>query len=280
MHQIRVHLQWLGHPIVNDPIYNHPAWKQTPQESVAGDQSNIERVISEIVRTNYSSELEGIARKPLTDTGSAKDSDTLATHDVEEAIDSSHRQHQATPTITEQKPHSDTKTCAEDLASFDITATHDTEQAFPGLCTHDAAEQESDSCCITSSTINSVTCNEQSQTVLSSSECPVTVHSTDVDSVSEERVEQSAILASCVENTKESENATVDPDCSECKLDRPDPSPSDLLMFLHALSYKVDHYSYNCTMSTFACWPPFRVMAGNSPPLFQTGLNLTGAVTS
>lgn len=26
MHQIRVHLQWLGHPIVNDPLYCHPAW--------------------------------------------------------------------------------------------------------------------------------------------------------------------------------------------------------------------------------------------------------------
>jgi 23S rRNA-/tRNA-specific pseudouridylate synthase len=26
MHQIRVHLQWLGYPIVDDPIYNHDAW--------------------------------------------------------------------------------------------------------------------------------------------------------------------------------------------------------------------------------------------------------------
>uniref|UniRef100_H2Z6U9 Pseudouridine synthase RsuA/RluA-like domain-containing protein n=1 Tax=Ciona savignyi TaxID=51511 RepID=H2Z6U9_CIOSA len=25
-HQIRVHLQYLGYPILNDPIYNHPAW--------------------------------------------------------------------------------------------------------------------------------------------------------------------------------------------------------------------------------------------------------------
>nr|XP_002128102.1 RNA pseudouridylate synthase domain-containing protein 2 isoform X2 [Ciona intestinalis] len=25
-HQIRVHLQYLGFPIINDPIYNHPAW--------------------------------------------------------------------------------------------------------------------------------------------------------------------------------------------------------------------------------------------------------------
>lgn len=23
MHQIRVHLQWLGYPIIGDPIYNH-----------------------------------------------------------------------------------------------------------------------------------------------------------------------------------------------------------------------------------------------------------------
>ncbi|CAB3995868.1 RNA pseudouridylate synthase domain-containing 2 [Paramuricea clavata] len=26
MHQIRVHLQWLGYPIVDDPIYNHDSW--------------------------------------------------------------------------------------------------------------------------------------------------------------------------------------------------------------------------------------------------------------
>ncbi|XP_028409988.1 RNA pseudouridylate synthase domain-containing protein 2-like [Dendronephthya gigantea] len=26
MHQIRVHLQWLGYPIIDDPIYNHEAW--------------------------------------------------------------------------------------------------------------------------------------------------------------------------------------------------------------------------------------------------------------
>lgn len=34
MHQIRVHLQWLGHPIVNDPIYNHEAWG--PRKGKAG----------------------------------------------------------------------------------------------------------------------------------------------------------------------------------------------------------------------------------------------------
>merc|ERR1712136_723239 len=46
MHQIRVHLQWLGHPIVNDPIYNHPtAWETNKREN------DIDDVILELIRT-------------------------------------------------------------------------------------------------------------------------------------------------------------------------------------------------------------------------------------
>ena len=26
MHQIRVHLQYLGHPVMNDPLYTGPVW--------------------------------------------------------------------------------------------------------------------------------------------------------------------------------------------------------------------------------------------------------------
>lgn len=32
-HQIRVHLQFLGYPILNDPIYNHPIFKELPPQS-------------------------------------------------------------------------------------------------------------------------------------------------------------------------------------------------------------------------------------------------------
>ena len=34
MHQIRVHLQWLGYPIIDDPIYNHKAWG--PKRGIGG----------------------------------------------------------------------------------------------------------------------------------------------------------------------------------------------------------------------------------------------------
>lgn len=31
-HQIRIHAQWLGHPISNDPIYASPMWEKYPQQ--------------------------------------------------------------------------------------------------------------------------------------------------------------------------------------------------------------------------------------------------------
>ena len=34
-------------------------------------------------------------------------------------------------------------------------------------------------------------------------------------------------------------DTSFDPDCTECHLCRPDPSPRDLVMYLHAISYKV-----------------------------------------
>jgi hypothetical protein len=35
MHQIRVHLQYLGHPVINDPLYNHPVFG--PAKGRGGD---------------------------------------------------------------------------------------------------------------------------------------------------------------------------------------------------------------------------------------------------
>lgn len=46
---------------------------------------------------------------------------------------------------------------------------------------------------------------------------------------------------STVEVGKEREASSYDPDCTECKTVHPDPTPSELMMYLHALSYKVLH---------------------------------------
>ena len=49
------------------------------------------------------------------------------------------------------------------------------------------------------------------------------------------------VVESSVEEVGSSEEMEgyFDPDCTECQLSRPDPSPQDLVMYLHAMSYKV-----------------------------------------
>lgn len=37
-HQIRVHAQWLGHPISNDPLYHHPVWSTVDRDILATAQ--------------------------------------------------------------------------------------------------------------------------------------------------------------------------------------------------------------------------------------------------
>ncbi len=193
MHQIRVHLQWLGYPIVNDPIYNHPAWKQHPLSSNSGDQSNIERVISEIVRTNYSSQ---VTEKKQEKVPSKCDS----TQDILPG--------EATETESFRDSH-DGPTTGDKLSSVPRQSSpcsaFGTSLSCPGDIKgslDETVEEHSDNSLSTEQTI-----------MASSSAKPV------VDDV-------------CT-------NDGVDPDCSECGLERSDPSPADLLMYLHALSYKV-----------------------------------------
>eukprot|EP00049_Salpingoeca_infusionum_P020377 m.363968 g.363968 ORF g.363968 m.363968 type:complete len:499 (+) comp24905_c0_seq1:66-1562(+) len=44
MHQIRVHLLHLGHPIVNDPIYNNPIWMEEKKQTLASASSKKEAI--------------------------------------------------------------------------------------------------------------------------------------------------------------------------------------------------------------------------------------------
>lgn len=50
MHQIRVHLQYLGYPIVNDPLYNHTVFGPTKGKGGdIGDKTN-EQLIQELIK--------------------------------------------------------------------------------------------------------------------------------------------------------------------------------------------------------------------------------------
>jgi len=50
-HQIRIHLQWLGYPIVNDPLYNTPAWG--PHTGKGGDWGKTDEQLLKDLTTHH-----------------------------------------------------------------------------------------------------------------------------------------------------------------------------------------------------------------------------------
>ena len=211
MHQIRVHLQWLGHPIVNDPIYNHPAWRQPPDSLGTGNQTNIERIISEIVRTNYSSE----APERATQTEMSSAEDTVESHSVQKCKVS----------VTDLEISRDGQ-----ITRF----SHNQQGSASGASLNSARDAEG-------STNESVAVDDGGD-----------------NEATEEQTDTEASVAptsTCAAVGGTQTDSSVDADCSECHMFRPDPSPSDLLMYLHALSYKVG--SYTCMSHTSLPSPSF-----------------------
>ncbi|XP_009985778.1 PREDICTED: RNA pseudouridylate synthase domain-containing protein 2, partial [Tauraco erythrolophus] len=155
-HQIRVHLQFLGHPIVNDPIYNMEAWG--PDRGKGG---KIDKTDEELLK----------------------------------ALVEEHRSKQ----------------------SLDIL----------GISEED---------------LNSDAENKVSA-------CPPSSDS------SLETLGKTTELGSCEKQegqTEQKSSEEKDPLCVECKITRRDPSPRELVMYLHALRYKGAEFEYCSKMPEWA----------------------------
>ncbi|KAL8169393.1 UNVERIFIED_CONTAM: RNA pseudouridylate synthase domain containing protein 2 [Gekko kuhli] len=181
-HQIRVHLQFLGYPIINDPIYNAGVWGPAK-----GKGGNINKTDEELLWA-------------LVEEHISKESGAIL--DIAE----------------------------EDLKSI----VGDKEHGSPGNCVKPAQI----------SAINTNSCRTE-----------------------ESESENEGGTSACTRNSAlqlqahESENGEtctnehqVEKDhlCRECKITRPDPSPKDLVMYLHALRYKGADFEYCSKMPKWA----------------------------
>lgn len=79
MHQIRVHLQWLGHPIIDDPIYNHQAWG--PNRGNGGEDVEKAWKVIKSIATALRDNDEGINSQMLCNMEANKSSDLPKTSD-------------------------------------------------------------------------------------------------------------------------------------------------------------------------------------------------------
>lgn len=193
MHQIRVHLQYLGYPIVNDPLYNHPVFG--PEKGKGGITGKTdEQLIQELITIHNAENWLG-----------SEGDDGGGGMFISNGGSSSS---QPPPPSSLGVP----RTESDAVVGGDVLS-----------CTKET-QQESDAGgeCI-SSTITSVS-----------------TPSCSTDAVAGELPAFKSDLVS------------YDPHCSECKVRFRDPKPKDLVMYLHALSYKGEGWSFETKMPVWA----------------------------
>ncbi|XP_069713297.1 pseudouridylate synthase RPUSD2 isoform X1 [Phaenicophaeus curvirostris] len=214
-HQIRVHLQYLGHPIVNDPIYNMEAWGPDKGKGGKIDKTDEEllKALVEEHRSKQSLDVLDIAEEDLS--SSAENKDCGDSGDC----------------ISVQADLGNENSCPAE------------ETADPGRDTGDPKGNGTGACPLNSNT-NLETLENSKKLGLCKSQN---------GEMEEERLENCLEGQSLEEKSLEEESSEEkDPLCIECKISRRDPSPKELVMFLHALRYKGVGFEYCSRMPQWA----------------------------
>lgn len=196
-HQIRVHLQYLGHPIVNDPIYNVDAWGPARGKGGRVDKTDEEllKALVEEHRSKQSLGVLGISEEELD--SSAENKDSAGSSGCTEAV------------------------CADPADENSCPAK---EAEDPG---RGAEESERNAI---------APCPQNSDTNLGTLEKNKELGSR--ENQEGQRGEQGS--------------EEKDPLCAECRIRRRDPSPRELVMYLHALRYKGAEFEYCSKMPEWA----------------------------
>ncbi|EDO47303.1 predicted protein, partial [Nematostella vectensis] len=179
MHQIRVHLQWLGYPIIDDPIYNHPAWGTKRGRGGVTDDQALE-VIKALAQSTTIIEGDDVGYTPRDREAETRPIPTHNSKNINTGM-SLAQAHAPSGLTAEQSAHGLTPVpnkCRDDNANMETGAQHD-EMSPQGEGERDA-------------------------------------------------------------------------DCSECRIWRRDPTPQELTMYLHALSYKGPDWEYCTSVPSWA----------------------------
>ncbi|XP_035465864.1 RNA pseudouridylate synthase domain-containing protein 2 isoform X2 [Scophthalmus maximus] len=188
-HQIRVHLQYLGFPILHDPIYGSSAWGPHRGKGGVMGKSN-EELLQALVEEHRSQESLHLLDIPDDGIGQEKNK-KMDKSDSPSEPDQSGESHETQATTG----------CSSTGATI-----HEESQSF------------------TDSNSNSTSLQE------SQSHIPI---------------ESNGNQTEATDCAKKSPPGTRDHLCSECKLDRADPTEKELIMYLHALRYKGPDFEYS-----------------------------------
>ncbi|XP_045766326.1 uncharacterized protein C18B11.02c isoform X2 [Maniola jurtina] len=233
MHQIRVHLQYLGYPVVNDPLYNHPVFG--PLRGKGGDTGGKtdEQLVRDLIAIHNAENWLGV---------DAADDDLLfskpASDDKvgEDECDTGPASRESSPRLESPAPGLTPSTVmTPTLASPSSGAeapmevpTQPSPVASPSL-NEDSNDAKSDKVTVATQT----GCSPASIAPASGGATGGATAVTNAGSSSGDAL-------------------TPDPHCYECRVRYRDPRPRDLVMYLHAWKYKGPGWEYETELPQWA----------------------------
>uniref|UniRef100_A0A182F258 Pseudouridylate synthase RPUSD2 n=2 Tax=Anopheles albimanus TaxID=7167 RepID=A0A182F258_ANOAL len=235
MHQIRVHLQYLGYPVVNDPLYNHEVFG--PAKGRGGDigGKSDDQLVKDLINIHNAENWLGIDGdsdlsmfKPMkNDLDDVKGQ--LLSDDDSESVSREASPCSESPrpvSLGSESPHENL--CSSMLLSGAMSAGSGTGVA--GVGTNSSAGVGATVVSAVSGTNTILTSRIQSQKV----------------TVATQTGHESPDLAF------NPDKMTSDKHCYECKVRYRDPKPQDLVMYLHAWKYKGPGWEYETELPEWA----------------------------
>ncbi|KAL9874359.1 rluA pseudouridine synthase 1 isoform 2-T7 [Glossina fuscipes fuscipes] len=242
MHQIRVHLQYLGYPVVNDPLYNHDVFG--PLKGRGGDigGKTDDELVRDLINIHNAENWLGIDG----------DSDMSIFKSVKSDCDADALRLASAPKVNSLSDN-DSETASRG-ASPVCTDSPRIVESSPNENVNDPQEMHSDNLCVNSANLNSVTSMaaiEKEDIVNCNSDGTINGKRQSANlhikvTVATQTGHESPDMAF------NAEKMTTDKHCYECKVRYRDPKPKDLVMYLHAWTYKGPAWEYETELPSWA----------------------------
>uniref|UniRef100_A0A182VU03 Pseudouridylate synthase RPUSD2 n=1 Tax=Anopheles minimus TaxID=112268 RepID=A0A182VU03_9DIPT len=227
MHQIRVHLQYLGYPVVNDPLYNHDVFG--PAKGRGGDigGKSDEQLVKDLINIHNAENWLGIDGdselsmfKPMKNDLDDVKGQILSDDDSESVS------REASPCSESPRPVS----LGSESPHENMCASMLVPNALSAVSSTNSSTGNSNSA-VSAVGTNTMLCSRmQSQKV----------------TVATQTGHESPDLAF------NPDKMTTDKHCYECKVRYRDPKPQDLVMYLHAWKYKGPGWEYETELPEWA----------------------------
>lgn len=219
MHQIRVHLQYLGYPVVNDPLYNHEVFG--PAKGRGGDigGKSDEQLVKDLINIHNAENWLG--------------------------IDGDSELSMFKPMKTDLEDGKGPILSDDDSESVSREASPCSESPRPVSLGSESPNENMCASILTPNTLNVVGSVHTGSSNSSSTALNTRLQSQKV-TVATQTGHESPDLAF------NPDKMTTDKHCYECKVRYRDPKPQDLVMYLHAWKYKGPGWEYETELPEWA----------------------------